>query len=220
MSEPVAAAESPVPDAVLLASVDLAREALLVITDAGSIGEPAGHIAHDERTLSLMFQCRLPGYPGWLWTVTLARADDTSAPTVLETELMPGENALLAPEWVPWADRLAEYQAAQEAAKADEGPDADEDDADDDAEDADDDEVDDDEDDDLDDEDADQLGTLHGGDIDGVDIDEIQGDEDGESAPVDAEVDQSEDSEDDSDDVGPEPGQSVLADEASAEHDE
>lgn len=244
VAEPVAAAEVPVaPDAVLLASVDVARDALLTITDAASIGETAGHIAHDEHTLSLLFECRLPGYPGWHWAVTLGRADDTSAPTVLETELMPGENALLAPEWVPWADRLAEYQAAQEAAKAedasdeddedDEDTDDDTDEVDDDDEDAD--EVDDDvdEDADLDDEDADQLGTLHAGDIDGVDIDEIEEDADeieedaveieedaDDSAPVDAEVDEPEDSESDSDEVGPEPGQPVLADEASAEHDE
>lgn len=203
-----------VPDAVLSASVDVARDALLKITDAGSIGEPAGHLVHDEHVLSLLFQCLLPGYPGWHWTVTLARADETSAPTVLETELMPGENALLAPEWVPWSDRLAEYQAAQQAKDA--GDTSDEEDTD--EEDTDDDDTDDEDDDDeLDEEDADQLGTLHGGDIDGVDIDDIDSDDIDDSAPSDGEVDESEDSEDDSDDVGPEPGQPVLGDEAAAE---
>lgn len=205
-----------VPDAVLSASVDVARDALLKITDAGSIGEPAGHLVHDEHVLSLLFQCLLPGYPGWHWTVTLARADETSAPTVLETELMPGENALLAPEWVPWSDRLAEYQAAQQAKDAGDTEDTDED------PDDDDDTDDEDDDDELDEEDADQLGTLHGGDIDGVDIDDIDSDDIDsddidDSAPGDGEVDESEDSEDDSDDVGPEPGQPVLGDEAAAE---
>ena len=48
---------------------------------------------------------------------TIARVDD-GEPTVLETELMPGEAALLAPEWVPWSERLADYRAAQDAAAA------------------------------------------------------------------------------------------------------
>ena len=37
---------------------------------------------------------------------------------MLETELMPGDGALLAPDWVPWADRLEEYKAAQAAIAA------------------------------------------------------------------------------------------------------
>ena len=64
---------------------------------------------------------------------------------MLETELMPGESALLAPDWVPWSDRLAEYRAAQEAAglaaaeSEDEPADDDDDDDDDDEDDDDDD---------------------------------------------------------------------------------
>jgi hypothetical protein len=40
------------------------------------------------------------------------------APSVLEVELMPGDGALLAPDWVPWSERLEEYRAAQAAAAA------------------------------------------------------------------------------------------------------
>jgi hypothetical protein len=62
---------------------------------------------------------------------------------VLETELMPGEGALLAPDWVPWSERLEEYRAAQAAAGepdetaelADEDPDDADDDLDDDLDD-------------------------------------------------------------------------------------
>lgn len=157
----------PVPDSVLLASVDAARTALLEITDAATIGAPAGHVVEGEHVLSMLFECTLPGYPGWHWTVTMSRIDEESEPSVLEAELMPGEKALLAPEWVPWSERLAEYQAQQEAARAEataSGAD--------DAE-AGDDDSDDDVDDDLDEDDeADELEALHGGDIDGVDIDE------------------------------------------------
>lgn len=143
-------------DEVLIAAVDIARDALLDITPAHTIGEPAGHIVEGEHVLSLLFDCTMPGYPGWRWTVSMSRIDENSEPFVLETELMPGEQALLAPEWVPWSDRLADYRSAQEAAaaealaEADSADDDDDEDIDDDLDDADvDDEDDDDDDDDV-----------------------------------------------------------------------
>ncbi|MFO7689382.1 MAG: DUF3027 domain-containing protein [Cryobacterium sp.] len=108
----------PVADAVLLAAVDLARTALLEITPADTIGEPIGHRVEGEGVVSLYFACSLTGYPGWRWTVSLARADADALPSVLETELTPGEGALLAPEWVPWSERLADYSAAQDVLSA------------------------------------------------------------------------------------------------------
>ncbi|HEY9424686.1 MAG TPA: DUF3027 domain-containing protein, partial [Microterricola sp.] len=110
---PVEPAAPPVADEVLLAAVDMARAALLDFTPAETIGRVIGHVAEEDHVLSLMFECRMSGYPGWHWTVTLSRIGDETKPTVLESELMPGENALLAPEWVPWSERLADYQAAQ-----------------------------------------------------------------------------------------------------------
>jgi hypothetical protein len=171
------------PDAVLLEAHDLARAALLEVTPEASIGEPAGYTLEEEGVVSLRFANRLAGYPGWFWTVSVARVDDAE-PTVLEVELLPGETALLAPEWVPWAVRLAEYQAAQSAAvEASEGEDDEasvDDDLDDDDEDESDDDLDDDEDLDAVDFSADGSPLLHAGDLDGVDIDELDphGDED------------------------------------------
>lgn len=121
-------------DERLLAAVDQARTALLEITPAESIGEPLGHIVEGEQVMSLLFDCTLSGYPGWRWTVTLARVDQESEPSVLEAELTPGDDALIAPEWVPWSDRLADYRTAQEmgAAEASHGDDEESDDDDDD----------------------------------------------------------------------------------------
>ncbi|MDQ2662157.1 MAG: DUF3027 domain-containing protein, partial [Actinomycetota bacterium] len=110
-----AAARVVVADEVLLASVDLARRALLEVTPAETVGSVVGHLVEDEHVLTLLFASDLSGYPGWHWSVTIARVDDGD-PTVLETELMPGESALLAPDWIPWSERLADYRAAQEAA--------------------------------------------------------------------------------------------------------
>lgn len=107
-------------DPLLLESRDIAREALAEITDPKSIGSDDGHEVFDERTVTLFFECRLPGYPGWRWAAALARVDADSPVTVLEVELLPGEGAVLAPEWVPWSVRLAQYREAQSRQAADE----------------------------------------------------------------------------------------------------
>ena len=48
-----------------------------------------------------------PGYRGWEWAVTLARAPRARTATVDEVVLLPGHDALLAPAWVPWSQRVA-----------------------------------------------------------------------------------------------------------------
>ncbi|AYG05263.1 DUF3027 domain-containing protein [Gryllotalpicola protaetiae] len=108
-------APEPIADEVLLGAVDAARAALIEITPAATVGAPVGHLVEGERVLSLLFENTMTGYPGWFWTVSLSREPDSSEVNVLEAELMPGDDALLAPDWVPWADRLAEYQAQKKA---------------------------------------------------------------------------------------------------------
>ena len=177
-------------DERLLGAHDLALAALREITPAATIGEPAGYTLEDGGVVSLRFANTMEGYPGWFWTVSVAVVDDAE-PTVLEAELLPGDGALLAPEWIPWAVRLAEYQAAAAAAANAAGE---EDDADD-AEDLEDDDVDDLDDLDAADFDDDGSPILHAGDVDGVDIDELDDSEAGAD-----EDDESDDEDDESDD--------------------
>ncbi|UTX52607.1 DUF3027 domain-containing protein [Leucobacter aridicollis] len=103
------------PDAVLLTreSRAQARAALEEITDAKSIGGDAGYEVNDERTVTVFFESLLAGYPGWRWAAAIARVDEDAPVTVLEVELLPGEGSMLAPEWVPWSERLAQYRDAQ-----------------------------------------------------------------------------------------------------------
>lgn len=184
-----AAAEVAV-DARLIEAHDLALAALHEITPASTVGAPAGYTLEDDGAVSLRFANTMPGYPNWFWTVSVA-AVEGAEPTVLEAELLPGEGALLAPEWVPWAERLAEYQAAQAALAAEQG-DAEASDALDDTDEADDvDDLD-----DLDAADFDEDGSpiLHAGDVDGVDIDELDEDaEDDDDDDEDAEDEADED---------------------------
>jgi hypothetical protein len=93
----------------------VARDALAEITAAGTFGDLISETAEDDGVYTMLFAATMGGYPGWHWTVSLAEVPG-DGPTVLETELMPGEGALLAPDWVPWSQRLEEYRAAQAAA--------------------------------------------------------------------------------------------------------
>ncbi|UQN28038.1 DUF3027 domain-containing protein [Brachybacterium kimchii] len=93
-------------DAVSAAAVDLAREALLEVTEPGQVGEHLRVEASGERLVTHVFACAMPGYSGWVWNVVLARAPRAKQATVCETVLLPGDGALLAPDWEPWSERL------------------------------------------------------------------------------------------------------------------
>jgi len=94
-----------VPDAALVAAVDLAREAAVEVGE-DTVGEHLGAHPDGDRIVSHSFAASLPGYTGWHWAVTLARAPRSKTITVDEVVLLPGEGALLAPQWVPWSERL------------------------------------------------------------------------------------------------------------------
>jgi hypothetical protein len=90
------------PDQTCAAAVDLAREAIL----DDHVGGHLGVVAEGERVVTHLFECTLPGYRGWRWAVTVARVSRSKLVTICETVLLPGEEALLAPGWVPWQERL------------------------------------------------------------------------------------------------------------------
>jgi hypothetical protein len=141
-----------------------ALTALLEVQPAATVGDFVSETDEGDYVTSYRFATTLPGYPGWNWTVTVADLPDEH-PTVVESELLPAEGALLAPDWIPWSERMEEYRAAQLALgeEASEVGGLDDDDDDDDIDD----------DDDSDDEDVFGSDNLHGGDLDGVDIDEL-----------------------------------------------
>ena len=93
------------PDAVLAAAVDLA---LAAARDVGgdSVGEHLGVRAEGDRVATHAFAATVPGYRGWQWAVTLARVSRSRTVSVDEVVLLPGADALLAPEWVPWEQRV------------------------------------------------------------------------------------------------------------------
>ena len=94
-------------DAILAAAAELAREALGEIAEPHTIGVHIGMTMVQDLLGMHFFECRAPGYRGWYWGASVARVADSEHVTVCETNLLPGPQALLAPEWVPYADRLA-----------------------------------------------------------------------------------------------------------------
>ena len=96
----------PKPDAATVAAVDLAREALVQEAGAADVGDHLGHLVEGERVVTHLFACERPGYVGWRWSVTLARAPRQKHVTVDEVVLIPGSDAIVAPTWVPYRERI------------------------------------------------------------------------------------------------------------------
>jgi hypothetical protein len=94
------------PDTVLAKSADVARAAAEDEAPWGTVGEHVGIEYDDERVATHYFACLDPAYAGWRWSVTVARAPRAKAATVDEVVLLPGPDALVAPPWVPWAERV------------------------------------------------------------------------------------------------------------------
>lgn len=99
-------------DAVLAEAVEAARAALSEIAPDQQVGEHLGAAAEGERLVAHRFAADRPGYRGWEWFVAVARAPRSKKVTVCEVGLLPGENALLAPKWVPWAERVTDDEKA------------------------------------------------------------------------------------------------------------
>jgi hypothetical protein len=96
------------PDQVCADAIDLARQSL--VDQAGvsrdAIGDHLGVEAVGDRVVTHFFESADRAYAGWRWAVTVARAPRSKTVTVDESVLLPGPDALLAPAWVPWHDRL------------------------------------------------------------------------------------------------------------------
>ena len=93
-------------DEILAAAKDVALQGVQEIAPAHAIGLVHHVRAEEERLSTHLFECTLPGYRGWFWFATLSRAPRSRVATICEVGLLPGDDALIAPDWVPWADRV------------------------------------------------------------------------------------------------------------------
>ena len=92
-------------DAICAAAVDMAQAAAQEV-GGDAVGAHLGVRAEAERVVTHSFAADLPGYSGWYWAVTVARASRAKVATVDEVVLLPGSDALRPPAWLPWSERL------------------------------------------------------------------------------------------------------------------
>lgn len=102
------------PDAVLAAAVDTARSGVVQIAGDNAVGEHLGAFPEAERLVTHRFAADVPGYGGWVWFATLARVPRGKDATVCELGLLPAVGALVAPDWVPWAERVLPGDSPQD----------------------------------------------------------------------------------------------------------
>ncbi len=89
-----------------LEAVTAAHAALVEQVGAGVVGEHLAATPEDEGVVTHNFACSENGYPGWEWAVTVARTPGADTVTIDEIVMLPGADAIIAPAWVPWRDRI------------------------------------------------------------------------------------------------------------------
>ena len=97
---------TPRPDSVGANAVEAARAALVEAVGSVDVGDHEGVRAEGERTVSHVFACSRRGYRGWHWSVTVTRAPRQRSVTVNEIVLLPGADAIVAPDWTPYRERV------------------------------------------------------------------------------------------------------------------
>jgi hypothetical protein len=81
--------------------------------DKNELGSFFESVDEGEGITTFFFASKKLGYLGWRWSVTIYQADPVSEPSLCEVVMVPGDDSLIAPNWVPWSERLADYQALQ-----------------------------------------------------------------------------------------------------------
>jgi Protein of unknown function (DUF3027) len=102
------------PPARLVDAVAIARAAAVeeAAADLGAglaataVGDHEDAVAEDPGAVTHYFAATQGGYRGWRWSVTLSTGGDDAPITVSEVVLVPGPDALTAPAWVPWEERI------------------------------------------------------------------------------------------------------------------
>ena len=94
------------PPSDLAAAVELARQAAQEEAGEPQVGSHVGLQPEPGGAATHLFEADLPGYRGWRWAVTVASAGPGTPVTVSEVVLLPGPDALIAPAWVPWTQRI------------------------------------------------------------------------------------------------------------------
>jgi hypothetical protein len=113
----------PKSDAVLEAAVERARRGVLEVAPEAQVGRHVSATIEGERLVTHRFEAFVPGYGGWQWYASVARVARSKDVTVCEVGLLPSPASLLAPEWLPWSERVRPEDSEPDEAPSDSEPD-------------------------------------------------------------------------------------------------
>ena len=87
---------------------NIAREAALADAEfASQVGDFVSvEYDDDNRVATYLFSAEIAGYAGWRWCITVAKVDYAASPTVCDVVILPGPDSLLAPDHIPYRDRI------------------------------------------------------------------------------------------------------------------
>ncbi|GGG79062.1 DUF3027 domain-containing protein [Corynebacterium pelargi] len=86
-------------------AVAAAREALEALEE-GEVGEHIGVKGVSKYAATHRFRAEVEGYSGWEWNAVVAWAPGNTGVTINEVALVQGGDALKAPAWVPYHERV------------------------------------------------------------------------------------------------------------------
>lgn len=86
---------------------DIARAVAMDVADEPEqVGDVVNAIELGDNVTDFRLAADVRGYEGWQWSVTLYHDAEVGTWTVNESSLVPTDDALVPPAWVPWKDRL------------------------------------------------------------------------------------------------------------------
>lgn len=91
---------------------EFAQEAARLTGGRRAVGDHLRTVEEEPGLQSYLFTSTMRGYGGWYWSVSIFQPEG-SEPTISEVVMLPGDDALVAPNWVPWSERLADWKALQ-----------------------------------------------------------------------------------------------------------
>ena len=77
-----------------------------VADEESQVGEFLGRHELEDNVSDFRFAADILGYEGWQWSITLYHDEERDMWTVNESSLVPGDDSLMPPKWIPWKDRL------------------------------------------------------------------------------------------------------------------
>jgi hypothetical protein len=90
--------------------VDFARQSVVEVVGLDGVGDVLGTADESDSAIgaltSVHFACLRAGYGGWYWSVSVSGLSTEGALTVNDVVLLPGDDAIVAPSWTPYRERI------------------------------------------------------------------------------------------------------------------